>query len=425
MQTCVLKDPSCDPDQPGGQSCSTETTWSSCEVREEGTLCSETKGECREGRWTCEGGQMVCQGGVWPRAESCNSKDDNCNGFTDELRYLDPILDGKESEFCFEGDAENRDPVTGLPYGICSEGRWECRHFPNGPMGTRAEWVCGGPHVPPQAENCANGLDNNCDGKPDLAGGMGQKIDLVVVFDRTPSMIDRWDSPTGDWETAIFALREFASANQFGAHDLRMAVVSSPGDESWSSCGVWNTLQSPVGFPSSRQAGTTAFLTPQEALAFFDGNHLLIPPIGQVFPNYGPHHKCLWEAGSPNQSATENLNLDFRPGAQKVIVLFSDDYEGWGHATPGGLTPEMIGDMYSLTHVKFFSFDRTTYVANQQLGRVDFRPFIEFEPIVRRSHRLSPGQTTEGYQFPLEDLPANVARNLKNILDVVSCTPGN
>lgn len=42
------------------------------------------QGECRPGFRKCENGVLTCHGEVLPRPETCNQKDDNCNGTVDE-----------------------------------------------------------------------------------------------------------------------------------------------------------------------------------------------------------------------------------------------------------------------------------------------------------------------------------------------------
>jgi uncharacterized protein (TIGR03382 family) len=81
---------------------------------------------------------------IHPKArESCNNRDDNCNGSIDELL----------SQVCYSGrrGTENK--------GICRSGRQTC---------SKGRWgTCVGQIVPASRENCSNGLDDNCNGSID------------------------------------------------------------------------------------------------------------------------------------------------------------------------------------------------------------------------------------------------------------------
>jgi hypothetical protein len=93
-------------------------------------------GLCKSGQRACVGGVYTqCLGQVLPADETCNGKDDNCDGTVDEI----PV-----------GDCQ-----TGMA-GACNSGLLTCR-------GTYA--VCE-PASPPVEETC-NGKDDDCDGKTD------------------------------------------------------------------------------------------------------------------------------------------------------------------------------------------------------------------------------------------------------------------
>ena len=100
------------------------------------------KGVCRGGTRSCAGGRWGgCQGEVVPVAESCNGKDDDCDGKTDED---DPRLAG---------------PCT-VPgkKGPCATGKPAC---------TGGKLVCNQTNQPQATETCGNGVDDDCDGLVD------------------------------------------------------------------------------------------------------------------------------------------------------------------------------------------------------------------------------------------------------------------
>jgi hypothetical protein len=93
-------------------------------------------GVCATGATMCSGGAIVCNQTVFPGAESCNSLDDDCDGITD---------DGNPGG--------GLGCSTGLQ-GICNAGTTAC---------SGGAIVCNQTNMP-VAENCADGLDNDCNG---------------------------------------------------------------------------------------------------------------------------------------------------------------------------------------------------------------------------------------------------------------------
>src|SRR5690606_13209214 len=49
-----------------------------------GAQCGTDVGECRLGTSACVGGTLVCSGGATPGTEACNGLDDDCDGRADE-----------------------------------------------------------------------------------------------------------------------------------------------------------------------------------------------------------------------------------------------------------------------------------------------------------------------------------------------------
>ncbi len=94
-------------------------------------------GECSKGSTTCSAGNIACTPGM-PTAEICDGKDNNCNGTTD---------DGNPGG--------GMTCSTGLS-GICGPGTTACS---NGAIKCNSNQM-------PRAETC-NGLDDNCNGSTD------------------------------------------------------------------------------------------------------------------------------------------------------------------------------------------------------------------------------------------------------------------
>ncbi|MDI1482800.1 MopE-related protein [Polyangium sp. y55x31] len=99
---------------------------------------TEQPGACAQGTQVCTGGMLQCMPTVQPVAESCNGKDDDCDGQVDEQNPGG-------------GSACNTGQL-----GICAAGTTACQ---NGAP------VCN-PNSQPTVETC-DGLDNNCNGAVD------------------------------------------------------------------------------------------------------------------------------------------------------------------------------------------------------------------------------------------------------------------
>ena len=107
-----------------------------------GTSGTQAVGECKAGSETCSAGAWgKCTGEVIPTAEACDNKDNDCDGKTDESL----------SQYCYTGASGTKD--VGLCKGgvqLCAAGKWD---------------KCAG-EVTPTVEVCDN-KDNDCDGKTD------------------------------------------------------------------------------------------------------------------------------------------------------------------------------------------------------------------------------------------------------------------
>jgi hypothetical protein len=104
--------------------------------------CGTDLGECTVGTQTCTGGSWETCSGVSPKPESCDGKDNDCNGLID-----DGVCP------CSPGDQF----PCGANEGICTEGVQNCNS-----EGYFTE--CSGQL--PQEEIC-DGQDNDCDGRTD------------------------------------------------------------------------------------------------------------------------------------------------------------------------------------------------------------------------------------------------------------------
>lgn len=161
---CNGKDDDCDgkvdnrtdqPDKPLVRPCYPSQTVG---CKEDGKDCV---GACRFGLETCQDGLWSrCQGAVLPwDKEDCNNKDDDCNGFVD---------DKLDSVSCYTGTTgcTRKPDGTYECKGICQPGKGNCSTDGSGKWKT-----CTGEVLPGEeskaAGTCADGKDNDCDGKTD------------------------------------------------------------------------------------------------------------------------------------------------------------------------------------------------------------------------------------------------------------------
>jgi hypothetical protein len=111
-----------------------------------GQSCGTSLGECDPGQLLCNNGSLVCNA-LPPGIETCNGKDDDCDGLTDENLPASPTSCGHAAQ------------------GLCKPGLEAC---------IGGQIVCGG-EITPTPEIC-DGKDNNCDGSTDENNPGGGKV---------------------------------------------------------------------------------------------------------------------------------------------------------------------------------------------------------------------------------------------------------
>ncbi|HEY8432510.1 MAG TPA: sialidase family protein, partial [Sandaracinaceae bacterium] len=117
-----------------------------------GPAGTEGVGLCRAGTQACAGGTFgACVGEVRPSAELCDGEDQDCDGAVDEASGGGPL-----TQTCYSG------PAGTAGVGTCRAGTQTCRFG--------AYDVCAG-EVTPRADVCGDGLDTDCDGLGDSAEG--------------------------------------------------------------------------------------------------------------------------------------------------------------------------------------------------------------------------------------------------------------
>ncbi len=119
----------------------------------DGPAGTKDVGVCHGGTSTCTSGAWTaCLGEVVPTPEICDGLDNDCNGHVD-----DQVAPPNGQAACYSGPPSSLDP-SGHPQGSCRAGTWTC---------SAASWSCQG-EVLPRFEICEpSGSDENCNGVVD------------------------------------------------------------------------------------------------------------------------------------------------------------------------------------------------------------------------------------------------------------------
>ena len=154
-ESCNGEDDDCDGriDNPPG---TTDSLFQPCYTGPSGT---QDKGACKSGKTICQNGKWstTCVGQALPKKETCNGKDDDCDGRVDfTAGSSKPLV-----QSCYFGPAETKGkgPCKGGTH-VCENGKWSSD--------------CKG-SVIPKEELCGNRIDEDCDGIVDNVKLLGQR----------------------------------------------------------------------------------------------------------------------------------------------------------------------------------------------------------------------------------------------------------
>lgn len=215
---------------------------------------------CRDTAVIVEHVELKCEA----RVESCNGKDDDCDGIIDEDLEVKP---------CYPGDTKE------LLHGNCRFGVERCQS---------GSWVCFGA-ISAEEEVC-DGIDNDCDEQIDENGS--SSLDIVFAVDYSGSM-----------ESTILSLREVTSnwARKYSERtDLRMALVGvpSPDVDKDGEVVLMKNITTPLDFSNF------LFL------------HTFSYGIG-----FEPSIDAIWLISNPFNP----LSISWTPGASRIIVMYTDE----------------------------------------------------------------------------------------------------
>ncbi len=111
-----------------------------------GASCGSSVGECAAGVEVCMGGSLICAGATGPTEETCDERDNDCDGSTDE---------GVTLPFYLDADGDGRG-VAGSRVDACSA--------PAGYASAAGDCDDGNDAIYPGASDICDGEDNDCSG---------------------------------------------------------------------------------------------------------------------------------------------------------------------------------------------------------------------------------------------------------------------
>ena len=268
--------------------------------------------------------------GLALQQEECNSFDEDC----------DETIDENLSQPCYSGDPDT------LGVGVCAPGLVYCElgSWGNDRNGVFIPGFCDG-EVTPGEEGC-DGADNDCDGQVDYGESI-RDTDILFIVDWSGSMDD-------EIEAVRIALNQFAQ--QFAAEEaLQWGLIigpkeTRPNDQEW-----LLKITDIAPFEDFLQAfaalGNEGMDTGNEML--LDAIYLSIRNISQAAEI--DVSLSEWISDTNSQPEKENFNISWRPNADRVVIVFSDE-EPQSFLRPSIDDSDVVIALRASINIKLYAF---------------------------------------------------------------------
>ena len=334
--------------------------------------------------------------------ELCNNHDDNCNQLVDEDLY----------DVCYTGPPETLDIGT-CESGMvtCSEGQWG--HYNE--SGDFLAGYCKGEILPMPEDQC-NGKDEDCDGKVDKDKEM-QDTDILFIVDWSGSMY-------AEIEAVFVALNQFAK-NYKDEEVIKWGLIVGPRVPGMTGNNNYLELVSDM---SSFQDFMTNFSSLDKSTMngqfemLYDAVYLSLMDLSASEPWQLDELTWTTMVGSSiGESIPElqNFKISWRPGAKRVIIVFSDEH-GQSYMIPKSILGGSWNSNYDgvtqsiLLSMIASSPDTVIYPFSNYSSKNTSMPFGEtgWEPLAI---------TSGGKWYELKHNPVDMYTNLMEIIDTEVC----
>ena len=346
-----------------------------CTIQDIGALfpCSESPLLCGQGYKTCDCLDPECKTIIttpcyaicywladpWGSDLDCDPyvgialTDEKCNNFDDDC---DQDIDENLFGGCYTG------PPGTLYVGICIPGEMTCSTGTWGHYDDDQNFMPGfcKDEITPQTEIC-NGVDDDCDGEADWGEDL-KDTDVLLIIDWSGSM-------SNEIQAVMASLNQFA-ANFKDETVIQWGVVLGPREPPGSfyheQLVLFHDLSGFTDFLSTMSGMTFSGMTTSREM-LLDAIYLSLQNISAAVPFSVPSLKWVGSGVTDSDPPKNNFNINWRPGADKIIIVFTDEVEQsyLSHSTPPSLSstlkPEVIVDMAVATpNLKIYTFSKTT-----------------------------------------------------------------
>ena len=336
-----------------------------CKIQDVGVLfpCTENPLLCGQGYKTCECIDPDCleitttpcyalcywfptpiencdpYTGIPLSVELCNNFDDDCDTLIDEDLY----------SACYTGLEET------MYVGICLPGEVMCQAGIWGNINENTDTFIPGfckDEITPQTEVC-NGEDDDCDGEVDW-GEEIQDTDVLFVIDWSGSMQE-------EIQAVMTALNQFA-ANFSDETVIQWGVILGPREVTFSSWSEQLVLYHNL-------SGFSDFLGKMSLLNFIGmntGSEMLLDALYLALHNITgklayqiPDLSWITYGGIVESSPPlEHFKIDWRPAADKIIIVFTDEMEQ-SYLNPKITSTHVIDAAQGAIQLKIYTFSIT------------------------------------------------------------------